>query len=144
MRAPQFLPMEELATRRALPRNGADTQQNLDGPCSAPSSDCTRSAMPSFKPTRGAETPRPKFLGTFGLEPRPGRPGLEPIPVRHEAELSEDGLKGSRNAAAIQWVAPEARARNRVGDRKPPVGQGLARYVHSHHWVGFSDSGLPS
>jgi len=56
-----------------------------------------------------------------------------------EQELSEDGLKRSRNHAVIEWGKRETK-----GDkRKPGAGEKLARpYAHPYFWAGFIHTGL--
>jgi CHAT domain-containing protein len=58
-----------------------------------------------------------------------------------DAELSEAGLTRSRNAPAIEWVAPDA-ARAASG-RTSGAARRLARpYAHPYFWSGFIYTGL--
>jgi CHAT domain-containing protein len=63
-----------------------------------------------------------------------------------EADLSDDGLKRSRNAAAIQWQPPsEPVASGRGASVKTPTAASARRmrpYAHPYFWAGFIYTGL--
>jgi CHAT domain-containing protein len=59
-----------------------------------------------------------------------------------EVDLSEDGLKRSRNATAIQWLEPTEAERAAPG-KPTPAAKRLARpYTHPYFWAGFIYTGL--
>jgi CHAT domain-containing protein len=71
-----------------------------------------------------------------------GRMGTRHI-AEIDRELSEEGLTRSRNAPAIEWIAPDA-ARAAAKNRKPSGAvRRLARpYAHPYFWGGFIYTGL--
>ena len=59
-----------------------------------------------------------------------------------EEELSEAALTRSRNAAAIDWIAPSGETRS-VGKKTSSNARPLARpYAHPYFWAGFIYTGL--
>jgi len=62
-----------------------------------------------------------------------------------EADLSEEGLKRSRNAAVIQWLSPSEGEpeRGTPGKRAPVTAKHQALpYAHPYYWAGFIYTGL--
>jgi CHAT domain-containing protein len=59
-----------------------------------------------------------------------------------EQELSAEGLTRSRNAAAVEWIAPDAPPAA-AGSSKPDSASRTARpYAHPYFWGGFIYTGL--
>ena len=54
-------------------------------------------------------------------------------------ELSAEGLRRSRNSAAVQWITP-----TRVPERNPPDQRSSSArpYAHPYFWAGFVHTGL--
>jgi CHAT domain-containing protein len=66
---------------------------------------------------------------------------------RHVAEidrgLSEEGLKRSRNAATVEWIARNGAESTRRRKATPHDAERLARpYAHPYFWAGFTYTGL--
>jgi CHAT domain-containing protein len=66
---------------------------------------------------------------------------------RHVAEidrgLSEEGLKRSRNAATVEWIARNGAESTRRKKATPYDAERLARpYAHPYFWAGFTYTGL--
>jgi len=59
-----------------------------------------------------------------------------------ETELSEVGLKRSRNANAIQWLAPAETERTPPGEPAAAAKRLARPYTHPYFWAGFIYTGL--